>query len=115
MTNCAHFAVEIMVNNIYQLSNAHHTMPKKNELWGKKCPKCNRSALEHKYGKPDEPEPLIATNKITGKIIGDVKRYCHHPVQAGNALFTFCLCEIDAEDYHRAGNHAMIRNSVKQK
>jgi hypothetical protein len=80
----------------------------KKDLWAKKCPKCGHSALEHKYGKPEEEEQF-PLKKL------DEPRYCHHPVPSGvNDYYGFCECEIAGKDYKRVGNYALIRVS-KQK
>jgi hypothetical protein len=82
----------------------------KKDLWAKKCPKCGHSALEHKYGKPGEPEQIHLVHRIAGKNFPPIIRYCHHPLPSGvKDYYAFCLCEIDEDDYVRAGNHALIR------
>jgi hypothetical protein len=90
------------------------------DLWAKKCPKCGHPALEHKYGKPGEPErdEIHIRDPITGKTKPPILRYCHHPIRGEKSLkdyYAFCLCEIDNDDYHRAGNHALIRVTTKWK
>jgi hypothetical protein len=87
------------------------------DLWAKKCPKCGHPALEHKYGKPGEPErdEIHLRNRITGKTTPPILRYCHHPLPSGvKDFYGFCLCEIDEDDYHRVGNYALIRVSKRK-
>lgn len=80
-------------------------MPK--VLWSKKCTKCSHPALEHKTYKPENESKM---HYIT---VGGQRRYCHHPVPAGKDVYTFCLCEVEPENYVRVGNHAMIRLPLK--
>ena len=80
------------------------------DLWAKKCPKCGHSALEHRNEKPGEG----GQDQLVLKRLHEF-RYCHHPIPSGiDDYFGFCQCEIDGDDYHRVGNHALIRVTSKK-